>query len=66
MSMRSFEQVVEGIRNAERDVDKVLEAARLSRNEESRNERVGMVLLAIVGLAIIAAGMAPAIIMAFR
>lgn len=66
MSMRSFEQAVEGIRNAERDVDRVLEAARLSRNEESRNERVGIVLLAIVGLAIIAAGMAPAIIMAFR
>lgn len=66
MSMRSFEQAVKGIRNAERDVDKVLEAARLSRNEESRNERVGIVLLAIVGLAIIAAGMAPAIIMAFR
>lgn len=48
---KTFKQAVAGIENAERDVDKVLKAARLERNPADSNERLGMILGTVIAVA---------------
>lgn len=47
---KSFNQTVSDIEKSEKAVDRVLKAARLSRNPVDRTERLGMVLGTIVAL----------------
>ena len=41
MDSRSFDQVVKGVESAEKDVDKMLDAARLQRHEGSGSRLTG-------------------------
>ena len=63
--MRTFKEVVKSIKHSERDVDKVLRAARLTRNpidslyehyryESTLNAVVGIAVLIIIAVTIIA------------
>lgn len=54
---KTFKQVVKGIRNAEKNVDKVLDAARLQRIESGRmsDERFNRIL-ALVGDVLLGGG----------
>ena len=63
MEERTFGQVINGIENAEKDVDRVLKAARLKRHEMSDKRfeavmdtltMVGMYVFAIVAMLIMA------------
>lgn len=48
---KTFKQAVTDIENAERDVDKVLKAARLNRNPAENNERLEMILGTVIAVA---------------
>lgn len=49
--MRSFKEVVKSIDHAERDVDKVLKAARLDRHERHMtDQRLEMILNYVMGI----------------
>lgn len=47
--MRTFKEVVKGIKHAEKDVDKVLRAAKLQRNPEPRFDSIDILAFMIVG-----------------
>lgn len=51
---RSFEDVVRSIEMSEKDVDKILKAAKLSRNPKQNNERLEIIIGGILfGLVIV-------------
>lgn len=52
--MRSFKEVVKSIDHAERDVDKVLKAARLDRHESRMtDQRLEMILNYVMGIVLV-------------
>ncbi len=53
MDERKFKEVVRGIENAEKDVDKVLAAAKLERKERSQMEVEDIMALMAMGLMIL-------------
>jgi len=53
MDNRKFEEVVRGIVSAEKDVDKVLAAAKLTRKERERMDTTDIMALMTMGLMIL-------------
>lgn len=52
---KTFKQVVKSINRAEKDVDKVLHAARLERHERMSDQRLDMIMSYAIGIILILA-----------